>query len=469
MYAVERAPAWHRDAKWLCGLLLVLALALSTLLVSLAALTREAPAVALLERVLQLTLLPQGETAIPLQAGLSYEAGTPLVLLPGVEGVVVDPSELDGFSVADARGRVAGVLADTLIAQGREALLARVSEPTLREQLARGLDNALLLATEALLSSSLMPAGLADGSRLANWQLQAQQNPGQPVQPIVGVFVTFPPAELQPLSAQQIGERVVRALAEVTLAEGLAAAQQLVGNANLQERLTVAVNQGVRGQLHTYIETLLADRQEEMARRLEQARELSARQQAAQAAQAQLQALADDLSDPVLANLASLAYADGADGVLALMRDPAQQSRLERAAPAVSALTAASHRRLARLSWLFGSVSALLLALLVAFSRGLYRLFNAGLAISLAAAGGAWGFWALYRRPHPASMPELAQEGPLGQLVGLLEYLLASLPDGALWLLARNHLIVLTVGLGLVALYLLLRLWRLVRPQRRAF
>jgi hypothetical protein len=480
----DRSPAWYRDAKWLSGVLLVVMLALATLFFSLASLTREAPAVELLKSVLQLTLLPQGGALEPqmvtLQGGFDYQVGAPLVLLPGVASVVVDATELDDFTVADARGRIAGVLADTVIAQGRAGVLTQVTDSTLRTQLDRALSNTLLLATEALLSSSMMPSGLADGSRLANWQLQAQQNPGQEVQPIVGVFVRFPPAQLQPLSAQQIGERVVRALAEVTLAEGLGAAQQLVTNANLQERLTTTVNQGVRAQLHTFIDTLLTDREEELASRLEQARDLSARQQEAAVAQAQFQQLAgqdvsglapEEANQVVLENLATVAYVSGADEVVTLMSDAGQQTRLSAARPAVAAFTAESHRRFVRLSWIFGVLSALLLAALLVFSRGLNRILNAGVAITLSALGGAWGLWTLYQRaPNAAGAPAgLQSEGAFGQLVGLFEYLLANLPESALWLLTRNYLIVLTAGVGLMAFYLLMQLWRLFRPRRRAF
>lgn len=480
----DRSPAWYRDAKWLSGLLLVVTLALTTLFFSLASLTREAPAVALLKSVLQLTLLPQGGALEPqmvaLQTGFDYQAGTPLVLLPGVTNIVVDATELESFTVEDAKGRIAGVLAETVIAQGRTGLLNQVTDNTLRLQLDRALSNTLLLATEALLSSSMMPSGLADGSRLANWQLQAQQNPGQEVQPIVGVFVTFPPAQVQPLTAQQIGERVVRGLAEVTMNEGLPAAQQLVTNANLQERLTTTVNQGVRSQLHTFIDTLLADRESEIASRLEQARDIGTRQQEAAAAQAQFQQLAgqdvsglppEEANQVVLENLATVAYVGGADEVVTLVNDNAQQSRLGAARSAVSALTAESHRRFVRLTWTFGLVSTLLLAAVIFFSRGLNRIINLGFVITLSALGGAWGLWTLYQsRPNTAGVPAgLQTEGTFGYLANLLRYILASLPNDALWILTRNYLIVLTTGLGLIVLYLLMQLWRVFRPRRRAF
>ncbi len=100
MVSYDRSPGWFRDAKWLSGLLLVLALAAATLFFSLAQLTARTRALPLIESVLQLTLLPEGldGPAVTVRQGIDYQPGEPLQLLPGVE-VYADATEIPTFSI----------------------------------------------------------------------------------------------------------------------------------------------------------------------------------------------------------------------------------------------------------------------------------------------------------------------------------------------------------------------------------
>ena len=479
----DRNPAWYRDAKWLSGVLLLPVVALGLLFFSLATLTSENMAKPVLSSLLRLTLLPEGneqaEQIVEVQPGLDFEPGGPLRLVPGVE-VFAEPTELDGLTAAAARERIATLLTDATLTEGREGVLARVSNPGLQRQLTAAFDTTLPLIAASLLETSMLPAGLDNGTRLADWRLQALQKPGEEVQPIVGIFVTTTPEAVGAMTNRQIGEFVVRSLAEITLNEGLAAAQERVPNANLRSRLTETVQNGVRQNLTSFFATLLVSSEAEIDARLAQARELLVAQAAADDAENRFQSLAgvntqglspEEANRAVLTNLADVAYARGSTEVISLVSDVQQVERLRAAQGAIDTFTRASHARFLRLTWILGVVAALLVAALLIFSAGFTRVLNLGIVLSIAALGGsllAWWFYSTLEASPVAAPPlSLGTAGVVGYLNGLLSYLGSSLPIEAFWLVLRNHIVVLGAGLALIVVYLVLQILQAFRPRRR--
>src|SRR5690606_35582711 len=96
-------------------------------------------------------------------------------------------------------------------------------------------------------------------------------NPGERVQPIVGVFVTFPPRELQGATNREIGTAVVAALADEVMQGGLPQALAVVTNDNLRARLTRAVDTNFRAQAHELFSAVLAGYSSTMTTRLAEA------------------------------------------------------------------------------------------------------------------------------------------------------------------------------------------------------
>lgn len=479
----DKNPAWYRDIKWVSSILLIPTLAAAILMFSLASLSAEPMAERVLESVLSVTLLPEGNQngeLIAVQPDFDYEVGEPLKLLPGVE-VFAKPTELDSLSVKEARGRMASRFTDKVFAQGQAGVVGLVSDPTLNAQLEVAFKNTLPALVRMYLEAAMMPMGLDDGTRVADWRLQVEQFPSEPVQPIVGVYVTLPPGQLASFSDRQIGEFVVDNLTTIFLREGQAAAKSRVGNEDLNLRLSETLAREIRESLHGYFENMLIPRDGELAVRFEQARQVVAQHEAAQASQARLQNLTGVSSDlspeeanrAVLNKLANLAYTGGLGKVTAIVDDAQQIARLEAATGATRFLSAESHRRFVRLTWWFGSVAGLLLTTLLLFSSGFFRLLNAGIFIALAALIGTWSFWRLELAVanNPASAPPLSLGalGVIGYLEGLLKYLGSSLPQEAFEKLLFNHLVVFGVGLALVLLYILLQLMRTFKPKRRSY
>ena len=479
----NRNPAWYKDIKWLTGLLLVPTLALATLFFSLSQLTNETPAKNTLESVLQLTLLPEGLEAdtglVPVQQGFAYVPGEPLRLLPGVD-VYVDATELQAFTVADAKGRIAGVIADRVIADGAADALSLVPEGVLRNQLDEAFESTVPLLMTSLLEASMLPSGLDDGSRLANWQLQAQQNPGELVQPVVGVFIFASPNELSQLSDRAIGELVVRRLAQVVQDEGLAAAQDLITNSNLQSRLTTTVDRDVRATLHEFLQTLLVAQEATIEDRLTKARDVVAQLDQPEETVGLLSiSNAEELAGlspqeanrVVLRDLAAVVYTEGGFAASQLVTDAEQSQRLQRVLPTLNTFTRARHARFVQLTWLAGIIALLLLVVLLFVSTGLNRLLHTGVVIAVSALLGSSVFWPLQQNVANwnVAIPtvNLSSEGALGYLLDLLTYVSIRLPAALFDVLARNHLIVLLSGVSLIVLYILIQLFRLVRPRRR--
>lgn len=478
MYRTERQPAWQRDITWASGVLLALAVMVGTLLFTQHQLTSPDRGVAVIRGILQLTLQPAGSgTDLGVRAGSSYQAGQPLTLLPGVD-VFADPTEVPTFTAQQATSRIAGVLSGQLIAGGSPALLGAVSDPALHEQLqaaVAGPIDALVLGSVA---EEMLPGGLDDGTRIADWPAQVAANPGEPVQPIVGVFIYAPAGTVAGFTAREIGVYVVEQLSETVMNEGLDAAMALVTNPNLRTRLDSGVNSLARTRIHALLETLLMGRTVEISERLAEAAEVAAGEQTDSSAlsgllpASQLAGLSPaEANEAVLDALASRAYEGGGTLAAAQLTSPDQASKVRGVAPLIDAFSAQARARYA--TWLVftGILALLLLALVVGFSRGLLRLSNPGLALALGAAGGALLFEIAGRVvPQEAALPAGAQvQGVFAALSGTLAYTVTSLPDALLSLAQRNHLAVLLVGAALVLLALVLWLLRGVRPRKRSF
>ena len=476
MFDNNRSPAWFRDSKWLSGILLVVVLAASILSFSLTQLTTANRAKLVLERVIELTLLPEGVgQGLAVRQGIDFELGDRLQLLPGVE-VFADPTEIEGLTTEDAQSRVAAVLAERVVSAGTAAALALVTDGDLTAQLERAFVGPVPFLTRLWLGASMMPLGLEDGSRLAQWEVQAAEQPGQPVQPVVGVFVLVEPERLRPLSEREIGELVVRELASTVLAEGLPAAQELVTSSTLLQQLSLTIQGEVRSSLHDLFITLLLSRGETVSVRLKQSRAALAEVDPPDAIPgvlpaSRLEGLSPEEADRVvLSVLAEQAFAEGVEVVADQVIDVEQASRLQSVAGVVDRLTRAAHRRYLQITWWTGTLALLFLAGLMVFSRGLGRLVNPGLALMLAAGPGAVLFtWlnGLLESAVEILPASIRTTGAIAFLGDLLGYIGARLPIEVFDLLSRNHLIVLLVGAGLVALALLVRLGQLLRPRRR--
>jgi len=481
MYRTERQPAWQRDIAWASGVLLVLAVLAGTLLFTQTRLAAPATGTAVIRSVLGLTLQPTGvePAELGVRAGASYQAGQPLMLLPGIE-VFADATEIPTFTVEEAVGRIAGVLTDRLIASGSQALLASVEDPTLDRQLETALAGPVPALMRGSLEAEMLPSGLDDGSRLADWRAQQAANPGTLVQPIVGIFVYESPNRLAQLNARQIGVSVIGQLADQVLAEGLPSAAALITNQNLAARLQTGAGTNARTQIHQLFGSLVEGRSAELESRLSEARAVAAGESSSDEAASlsgllpasQLAGLTpEQANDAVLDALARRAYEGGAALAAAQLTRPEQADRVRSVAGVIDGFTAAAQNRYTAWTWLAGAVALLLAALLVGFSRGMQRLVNLGIAIALAVAPGAWLFgrvtdWLPAVDSLPAGAPV---QGVFGATFGLLGFAFGQLPEEIVSLAARNHLYALLFAAGLVVLGLLLWLLRGVRPRRRSY
>ncbi|UCH24780.1 MAG: hypothetical protein JSV66_12620 [Trueperaceae bacterium] len=475
MYASDRPPAWYRDAKWICGILLAPVLAAGVLYFSLAQLTSAPRA---LERLLELTLLPEGigAEALKVRQDIDYAPDRPLQLLPGV-AVSVAAGEVPELTVVAAQDLLAEALTEALLAGGAGELRAQISDPDLSEQLFQALQGSIPLLVRLQLEAAMLPVGLDNGSRLANWPLQAQQRPGEPVQPVVGVFLMVDPEQLEPLSRREIGALIVGLLAERLLERGLEATEEVVGNEDLLAVLSATVEAEIRSSVHELMRSLLAGRQQQLGLRLERAQAVLVGQAVDEAgiagvvSAAELEGLSpQEANAVVLAALAERAYNGGAEVLATLLPDAQQAERVQRVEALVDSVTRAAQRRYLRLSWLFGILSLFLFSALVFFSAGLGRLVNPGIAVVSAASLGSFAFSRLSRALPGGELALPAGvrvEGTFGHLQGLVSFIGQSLPTDLLDVLVRNHLAVLAAGGGLIALAVLISVLNLVRPRRK--
>jgi hypothetical protein len=399
------------------------------------------------------------------------------MLLPGVD-VYADATEIPGFTAEAAVSRTAGVLTGRLVDGGGPSLLAAVTDPVLSGQLRTALDGPIAAMMRSALESELLPAGLDDGSRLADWPAQAAANPGTLVQPIVGVFVYESPNRLATMGLRAIGVSVVGQLSDTVMAEGLNAALALVTNANLQARLQDGAGVDARASIHQLLVAILAGRSDEMAARLAEANAVLAGEQteddtlAGLLPASQLAGLSpEQANEAVLDALAQRAYQGGGDLAAAQMTRPEQAARLRGVAPLIDGYSAAAQGRYRTWTVASGVLALVFLVLVVGFSRGLTRVSNPGIAIALGAAAGAILFEVARRNlPVETTLPAGAQvQGVFAALAGLISYAATVLPNDMVSLGRTNHIAVLIFGGALVVLALVMWLLRGVRPRRRSF
>lgn len=478
MYLRDRTPAWHRDAKWASGVALVLVVAVGTLFAGLAQVSERERAVPVLREALQVTLLADGaETSLRVRRAAGYVAGESLPVLPGTT-VQVDVTEIPDFGADAALSRLAGTWTERLLSGGADAMLATVDDPTLEMQLRRALDGAGGRLLAVSLESAMLPAGLGDGSRMANWPLQAQQNPGAPVQPIVGVLVRVDPGALRNMDTRQVGEAVIARLAELALEDGADAAREPIRNATLEQRLEMGLERG-RAELHELFETLLLPQRAQVDERLQEARAVLADEQreapglAGLLPEAELSELPpEEANRRVLTSLAERSWEEGPDALPALLEPSGRAERVAAARPVLRALSSDARARYLRWAWISGAAAVLLLLALVAASRGWGRAFNPGVALALAGAAGAVAFTRLagaLRGGGDAPPPAAADPGVFAQLRGLLGQLAARVPPETVDVLARYHLAVVAAGVALMALALIGWAAGRFRPRRRAY
>ncbi len=488
MYLTSNTPArpyWYQDAKWLTGLALVFVLSFTLLVFGLSRISAPEPAQEILRTVLELTLLPEGveenSRLTALRQDPILRPGEPFELIPGVN-IFAEESELTTLSAQAARLRVSNQLADAILNRGLNAALTQVSDPLLAQQLTDLLQGPVLQSLEALLEISMMPSGLADGSRLANWQLQRINNPGEPVQPIVGVFLFFDPARLEALASSEIGLLVVKTLAANVLSQGFEATLELVSNSNLQARLAQTVQEDGRQLLRDYLSTLFLSQEPELTQRLDSLREqLAERPEEPLAIIGRMQTSAQELAElppreanlVVLNELSQVMYEEGLEQTLDRIADPQLKARVASVSGPFELFTGNMHSRYIRRSWLFGSISAVLLLLLIFFSSGLGRLLSVGFAIMFASLLGGAAFFPLSRSLQNglnANLPySIQSEGIIGYLTSLIRYVLASVPTASLQIITNIYLVALLSGAALVVLALIIRAWGLLRPRRSRF
>ncbi|MDF1523819.1 MAG: hypothetical protein P1P87_13510 [Trueperaceae bacterium] len=465
--------AWQVDVTWAAALLAWAAIVVATLAGSAARAT--APD---LGPALQAALLDAA--FVELDAAPALVPGTPDVALtdpfeplPGA-GVLAPLADLEALDVSAVRARVARALADARM-QGA-GWLEGVSDATLAAEL-RALDAAVLRPlAEAELRRALYPLGVDDGSRAADWATQAQQNPGQPVQPIVGVFVRLPVDQVRGAGPLLVGERVVAGLTDVLLEGGRSAAEAALANAALSAALASALDGPLPAAWRSALDAALRARDAVVQERLSALRDAAADRAPAPDPAGGLPTPAD-LADATpeearaatLVALAERGYEGGASALGAVLADPAARARVDRAAWAFDAASEAAHGRYRLWTGVLGVVGLLLLVIAAVAAVGVARAWVPGLAIVAA----ALPLWALARavveRTAATALPgDVAGVGAVAGVAAWGSWLVATVgdvvADAVLWV----PLGVAALGAALVAIAVLITVVGWVRPQRRS-
>lgn len=345
----------------------------------------------------------------------------PLIDLPQLEATAVRARLADTWAAA----RVAG-----------PDWLDDVTDPDLRAEL-DALDAAVLRPlAEAELRRALLPLGLDDGTRAADWRTQAARAPGAAVQPLVGVLVRLPVDQVEGAGPRLVGERVLAGLATAWLDEGRAAAEALLANAALSAAFAAVLDGPVPQAWRPALEAALRDRDPQVAARLTALREALTAPDPVAAVVAALPTPGELAALPpaearaaALAALGERAYAaQGGRGPTATttlasaLAEPAARARVERVAWAFDGASRAAQARYRTWTWVFGVVGVLLLVIAAMAATGGARAWVPGLA--LVAAGAPLWFVA---RAALARVPDLAGGAPadvatLGVLAGLIAW-----------------------------------------------
>ncbi|MFN2321343.1 MAG: hypothetical protein ABR510_00090 [Trueperaceae bacterium] len=468
--------AWQVDVTWAAALLAWAAIAIATV----AGMAARATAPDL-GPSLHAALL---DAAFVESAGaLALVAEEPVVQLTDPfepmlgSGVAAALPELASLTVDGARARVAADLATARL-EGSD-WLDGVTDPVLAAEL-RALDDAVLRPlAEAELRRALYPLGVDDGSRAADWATQAQQNPGQPVQPIVGIFVRLPVNQVQGAGPAVVGERVVAGLTDLLLDGGRPAAEAALANAQLSQALAAALDGALPAAWRVALDAALRDRDLALDERLTALRAVAA--DAAPTADprgalpvpADLAGLApEEARAATLAALAERSYEAGPSALGAALADPLARARVDRADWTFEATAAAAHGRYRLWSGVFGVVGVLLLAIAAVAASGYARAWVPGLAI-VAAGAPLWAFAGIVLPPTPAASAAVpADVAAIGAPAGvaawsgwLAERLGAVVGEAV----AFVPLAVAAAGAALVALTVLIALIGWLRPRRRRY
>lgn len=391
-------------------------------------------------------------------------------------GVAVALPELPALTGDAARARVAEALATARL-EG-SGWLDGVTDPVLAAEL-RALDDAVLRPlAEAELRRALYPLGVDDGSRAADWATQAQQNPGQPVQPIVGIFVRLPVNQVQGAGPAVVGERVVAGLTDLLLDGGRPAAEAAVANAQLSQALAAALDGPVPDAWQVALDAALRDRDAALDERLTALRAVAADAEPTPDPRGALPVPADLAGLPpeearaaTLEALAERSYEAGPSALGAALADPLARARVDRADWTFEATDAAAHGRYRLWSGVFGVVGVLLLAIAALAATGYARAWVPGLAIAAAGAP-LWAFAraVLPTTTAPAAVPaEVATIGaPAGVAAwgGWLSERLGAVVGEAV---AFVPLAVAGAGAALVVGTVLIALIGWLRPRRRRY
>ncbi len=471
----DRRPAWQHDVRWLATLLLVVVVAAAAAASSLARLTAVVRIEPLSQQVLTLAVGPIGDEVRLAPTSAGYQAGSALALLPGVP-VVADPTEIPNFGVDDAVSRLAGVWAERYVSDGGPATWAAIDDDAWRAVLER-VDVAVL---RPLLVNALRPplfaVGIGDGTRIANWPQQAAQNPGQPVQPLVGVFVRVPPLALQGRNAREIGDLVVTELAQIVANEGADAARALVTNPNVSAALDAALAGPARETVHAALQAVVASREAEIASRLADARDVMAGNTPSSDPWAGLVDSSDlrrldtaERRERVLHELAQRAVLGGSAAVLAALPESGVRERMVRASPVLDVLDRGTHRRALTWAWALGIAAALLTIVVVLTASGFGRATWPGLAWLVGALPGLAAAW--YWRDLPASEvwpASPAVEGAWANLADTVQLTLGHIGPAAAETVLWAHLVPAGVGASFVLIGLAGWLGAQLRPSRRS-
>lgn len=480
MHSRNRSPDWRGDSKWVAAIVLVLSATVATALFSLAGLARPAAGSQVIAGILRPVLLGQEGSRIAARSDAEFSPDSPLQLLPGLD-IRLDPSELPGFDAEQAQNRIAGVMTSRLRAEGRSGVLDLAGDAQLLEQLSGALAGPVRQLVSAQLGAALLGAGLADGSRLADWRTQAQNNPGAEVQPLVGVFVTADASVVEQLTAAEIGQLAVDGLAAAFLEGGEQAARELLANQTLLALYDQAVAGPLASGLHGLFRALLLGFAGEISDRLASAQQrLQASSQDGGLASGLSRGLVQDgelenlsvaeANNLLLERLAGRVQRQGPQVLDGLLAEPGQVEAAREAGPLLRRFSGQAAAGYLRLAWLATALAVLAGLVLVACSFGRGRLGNPGLALLLA---GLPGLLLTDWLQGKAQVLELtAGSGGQGFIAGLTEGIRALLRAVPADLLAATRLPwLVTAGIGALLLLLVVLLWLLpvVAPRRRRF
>jgi len=471
--------AWQVDVAWAAALLAWVTAAVATVLATLVFATAPATGPALQALVLD-AVFAGGDAAPPpvAQATVAYEGRGPFELWPGT-GVMVGEAELPGLTLGEARARLANAFADRRMADGA-GWTASLADTALANEF-DVLERAVLAPlAEAELGRAMLPLGLDDGTRAADWPTQAARNPGQPVQPLVGVFVRLPVDAVQGAGARVVGQRVIAGLAALLAEGGVEAARAAMGNAQLAAALEATLAGPVWQAWRAALAAAWVSRDAVLAQRLTEAQAVLEATGSAPDPLADAWAGVDlegttpeEARERTLAALAERAYLGGTDGLLAVLATPEARARVEAARPWIDGLSGDAQRRYTTWAWVTGVVALLLLVILALAQEGRSRVLAPGAVLLFAAGPLAWAWWAWAARADAAAAA--AEAVPASALViGLpgaaqawTAYLVAASAERVAAAVAWPPVVTAGAGALLVLLAVLAGLWSLVRPRSR--